>query len=89
MKNLPIHDGSKFDWSTGIGLAEVSDFRGHIGGRVYPDAADFGFVVRSHRTGEEKVFSESRTIFGREGDVLGWEYESVGGPKVTIRIYND
>lgn len=90
LASVPKYDGSKFDWSTGVGVADASDFRSKLWSRLFPDACDVGFVVRSHRTGKELVFSESRTVFGREGETLGWEYESIGsGPKVTIRIYND
>ena len=91
MKHLPTHDGSKFDWSTGIGVAEASDFLGRkLTGFLYSGSLAEGFVVRSHRTGEEKVFSEVRNVTNRYGETVAWEYESIGdGPKFTIRIYND
>ena len=90
MKALPTHDGSKFDWSTGIGIADASDFRGtKLLGRVYQDACDAGFIVRSHRTGREKAFVEARVERWRDGEVKYWEFEAVDRSGTLVRIYND
>lgn len=90
MKALPIHDGSKFDWSTGIGIADASDFRGKkLLGRVYQDASDVGFIVRSHRTGKEKAFVEVRTALDNYGETKYWEFEATDLSGIMIRIYND
>lgn len=90
MNALPTHDGSKFDWSTGIGIADVSGFRGEkLLGRVYHDACDVGFIIRSHRTGKEKAFTESRTVWDTDGDAVYWEFEAIDRTGTVVRIYND
>lgn len=58
--------------------------------RVYTDAADEGFTLISHRTGEEVIVALSR-IDRQDGDVLSWEYASVWPRDADIRftVLND
>lgn len=79
---------------------EESDLRanGYAPGRVYDDAADVGYTLVSHRTGNEKVVVENSVQRDREGELLWTDYHPadeiariVRGdePTVTLRVFND
>jgi len=85
---VPVHSGSKFDWHGGVGATEASTLGPRWSGRVWPDAADVGFVVRSHRTGKTMLFTlESTELEKGSGDTLCEVFRSEAG--VVIRVYND
>ena len=84
----PVHDGLSFTWLKNHGTACISDLNRTVHGRVWKDAADIGFVVRSHRTEREVVFTMLEREYDHEGDTTGWLYQSYCG-KFTIRVYND
>ena len=83
---LPTHDGRRFQWDGGVGYAEASDLTPQFFGRVYSDAADAGFYVRSHKTGVKKLFiaAGARRI---SGDVVSWLFKSPDG--FVVEIFND
>lgn len=91
--NIPTYDGSLFQWSGAHGFAEASSLGINPGitpGRqVWSDSCDLGFLVRSHRTGEERLFTldscgETRNA---EGELTSWRFLGEGG--VTVIIFND
>lgn len=85
----PTHDGSKFTWRNGHGSCELSDFMpSHFSGRVWSDAADVGFYIRSHKTGASKLFLFREEHKDGEGDVTHWVFAEHGGPTV-VTIFND
>lgn len=84
--NLPVHDGRSFEWDRGIGYAEVSDLMPRLTDRVYPDAADEGFYVLSHKTGVKKLFFAVGDRRMGE-DVASWLFKSEDG--FGIEIFND
>ena len=86
---LPVHDGSKFTWKDGAGCIEASDLGRGYTGRVWNDAADVGFIVRSHKTGAEKLFVYAGALSssGRAEDVYGFRYDSEDGVKISV--FND
>lgn len=92
--NIPIHDGTQFDWQGERGTADASDLNDGLGllsfeGRVWNDSADVGFYVRSHRTGALVLFVQEN-VQVRDGDTLWWQYTSRGLPApVSIIVYND
>lgn len=94
-KNLPTLDGSRFLWSNLKGTAFVSDVANakQLFGRVWNDACDVGFFIRSHRTCRNELFILSNTLKDNEGDVQGWEFESVRedekGRRVVVTVFND
>ena len=88
LKTLPVHDGSKFDWHGHTGVTEASTLGPQFTGRVWPDSADLGFAVRSHRTGRKMLFTlESEEHDKYTGDILCTTYRSTND--IVIRIYND
>lgn len=87
--SLPIHDGSKFTWKDGHGCIEASDLGRGYTGRVWQDACDVGFIVRSHKTGAEKLFvyAGGLSSSGDVSDVYGFRYDSDDG--IHITVFND
>lgn len=86
LRNVPVHDGSKFYWHMRVGSADASELGAVISTRLYADAADVGFIVRSHRTGHTKLFS----YVGNEtvaGEVVTWTYAASDGARIII--HND
>lgn len=63
--------------------------------RLYDDAADQGFILKSHITGKELTFHLVNESRDGDGDVKFWVYELVPGvydPKVmgaTVVVLND
>ncbi len=86
LRDVPVHDGKKFYWCQGIGSADTSDLYPVVSRRVYADACDIGFYVRSHRTGHVVLFTHTKTT-KRGDEVISWTYQSAAG--VRIVIYND
>lgn len=87
---IPTHCASKFSWDHDYkGAAEASDF-GPLGtkwfDRVWSDAADEGFIVKSPKTGTEKLFTLV-DIERREGDIVKWLFVSEDG--FTATVFND
>lgn len=89
LPNVPTHSGAAFTWHAGGGCTDASDLtpsgRGYAK-RLYPDAEDVGFCVRSHRTGQVKVFSFVDTE-EEDGELVCGVYESSDG--VVVRVFND
>lgn len=89
---LPIHDGAKFTWTrkTGhdavgcpaaMGMVDESDLSGTrrgVSGRVWADACDEGFYIRSHRTGALVLFTYHHDVMSPDGlEAMARVYESV------------
>lgn len=93
--NVPCYDGAGFDWHGAKlarkGFAEASSLGlppgKEPGERVWADSADVGFVVRSHRTGVEALFTLVGPEYVFEGQVSGWYFVSDAG--VGITVFND
>ncbi len=90
--DVPVYDGSLFRWTGRTGYAEASSLRispgvmpGHL---VWRDSLVVGFLVRSHRTGETKLFVLGKDGITRdgEGELLSWGYTS---EEMTVIIFND
>jgi hypothetical protein len=71
-------------------VAEASDLGGYLR-RLYDDACDVGFAVRSDRTGAVAVFALSGEIREpRENELVALDFASVDGScPVTVRVFND
>lgn len=86
----------EFTFTEGTFSKEVSDFHnnpGFLHQRVYDDACDEGFAIRSEITGREEVFvfwEEHKNI---DGDVTHWTYlperRSLRTRNVKVIIWND
>lgn len=74
--------------------AEISTLEGNGGfalGQVYDDACDEGFTLVSQRTGQLVVFARHSEDKDREGDIVGWWFESVsrGFKGFKVLVIND
>jgi hypothetical protein len=88
MLQVPVYRGRTFVWEGCVGLADLSDLRGHgpIASRVYPDASDVGFLVEG-RTGR-KLFTLEREETTEEGDLHSLTFRSADG-RFRVVLFND
>ncbi len=91
LKSVPVHAGSMFEWHDHEGVADASDFKNEISGRVWQDACDVGFWVKSHRTGKERLFLFEAERRDNDGENMASIYVSrrAGEPTLTIVVFND
>lgn len=87
----PTHSLERFtfDRKHNMLIAEASDFNGErLAGQLWNDACDEGFVIRSHKTGERRLFTESHQEHDAEGELLCTVYKEVKG-NLEVHILND
>jgi hypothetical protein len=78
MLQVPELSTKSFTWTGRTGVCEASDLgRAEIGGRIYDDACDYGFALRSEKTGVVLLMAET-TPDVREGEVLACRFKSIG-----------
>ena len=78
-----------WDGTSNLFVADMSDLgHGFKFERVYDDACDIGLTLISHRTGKEIVFVFTGHIRNNEGELMGWELESLGST-FKMTIFND
>ena len=80
-----------FEASTGVLAADLSDLgNADLFSRLYADAADAGFGIRSDRTGAVRFFSEADSLRDGEGELVALRFKPLHdcGVKLVI-IYND
>lgn len=88
LPNVPVYDGTLFVWKReGVGYVDVSALNYVPWYRLYDDAADVGFYVRSHKTGDKKLFVLEKTA-KNEGEIVAWTFISDDN-KVRLTIFND
>ncbi len=83
---IPCHPGRHFTWDGKIGVTFASDLPEHYSSRIWADAADVGFYVRSERTGEIRLFCRGQAIRNPEGEDVGEEYFSSDG--IFVKVFN-
>jgi hypothetical protein len=90
LKPAPI-SSSKFAFSRGAFVAEVSDMRDLKLGRVYDDAGDMGFTIISEKTGNAVVFAQTEDTLDKEGDLFSINFVAVtpGFTHLKVVIFND
>ena len=89
LPDVPTYSGAQFTWHAGSGCSNASDLKPggrQITARLWDDAADWGFAIRSHVTGKTKVFSFV-DMEQEDGEVICGVFESDDG--VTVRVFND
>lgn len=86
---LPVHDSRIFTWSGKTGCIEASDLprAAAFVGRVYDDAVDVGFHVKSHRTGRTMLFVEVEPAKNSEGEVVAFCF--AGDDGIVVEVVND
>lgn len=86
-----------FDYSKGSFSAEDSSLPEGRTSRIYNDACDEGFIMKSEKTGDEVIFFLANTLRDREGDVTHWLYKPSAQDiqrnarlsNVTVTVWND
>lgn len=86
--------------ATGHGSAEASDMGNRHLQRIYDDACDVGFTVRSSKTGDIVTYAMSSPFYqgdGEDTELAGWNFEPTSesirkhpfcaGTKITV--FND
>lgn len=89
--NVPVYSSKFFSYhkETNTLVAEHSDMNNApILNRIYDDACDVGFKIRSERTGVEKLFYFTHVDKDGEGDVAGWNFECNDGEFKAL-VIND
>lgn len=81
------HKADEFTWRGKVGITEVSSLGRPWIGRLFADACDVGFHVKSTRTGAVRAFFLTRQV-ASEGDIIEWVFEDRQGD-VQIRVIND
>lgn len=85
---IPCHPGRHFTWDSKMGVAFASDLPEHYASKVWADATDVGFYVRSERTGKFRLFCLGKVIKNdTTGEIVGEEYYSHDG--VFVKVFND
>lgn len=95
--SLPYHRSSRFTYvpDTKTLVAEASDFKGQrLTGRVFTDAIDEGFIIKSDRSGSEIVFCLDAVEYDTGGEITGWRYrplrdQAAAVEGVSVLIIND
>ena len=87
---LPIHNARLVTWRKDVGTTgsvDASDLGPNFTGRVWNDACDIGFILKSPKTGREILMVQTGRSTDREGDVTSWLFESREG--IIVNVVND
>jgi hypothetical protein len=90
-------DAQSFSWEKGVGVAEISSFKGREGvffGRLYDDACDVGFRVINTRTNRvEAFYLDHEDKDGSGEDTYGFHFHPanrvLADAGVRILLIND
>lgn len=92
LPSVPLYVGNLFSWFTGKGTVEASTLgRAQPWTRLWADACDVGFQIKSPKTGQVRVFTMTREVRDNEGEVTHWEFASCDDPTsaVDITVFNE
>lgn len=76
-------------------LSSLGNYRRRLEQRIFDDACDVGFAIRSTKTGVEKIFTLSKTLTSGPGQIDGWEFIEMGKggrsvlAPIKVIVYND
>ncbi len=82
------------DWPYKVFTVEAADLTNGrerpLFGRIFNDASDVGFYIKSERTGNRELFYLSDEKYSRDGDVDRWTFKPVN-PDISMEIivFND
>jgi hypothetical protein len=83
---LPIHSAKLFTWTGKKGVTEASTLgRGHTG-RVWKDACDTGFNVKSPKTGRTVAFSYAFAVGESVEDIQAFVYRDIEGLDLEVHV---
>ena len=91
-RRVPVFSASQFTWERKVGSAEISDLGEEFspyGVRLWDDACDTGFAVRSPRTGRVLTFAYCGDREDGRGEIIGWTYSCLEDPDFSITLIND
>ena len=74
---LVEHSSRQFSWTEKTLVSEASDLDNRHLERLYDDACDVGFSVKSERTGNVIVFVMTSPFYhghGEDRELAGWHY---------------
>ena len=84
MNGLQIVCGSRFEWLGHEGWATEESLGTSFEPQYVGYTDDVGFVVKSHRTGAEKLFKYSMSLLDSDGNFEGTLWESAEGFRISI-----
>ena len=97
LNSIPVHDGSLFEWEGQEGLTDLSVLtqerpNTRMMDRIFDDACDMGFYVKSHRTGASQLFVREQTHLepGYSDIINRWTFVSHPVSKgFRLTVFND
>jgi hypothetical protein len=93
-EGIPVHNGSLFTWHGKVGVCDLSDLNilnnDCLFRKISRDPSDYGFYVRSPRTGVMKLFvlKTYRTFESSDWDDAMYDFVCDEGG-FMIKIFND
>lgn len=90
-QNIPKVSTKEFSYSARTFTNELSSMHDFIISRIYPDAADVGFVLVSAKTGAECTYVLSEEVKDATGDLLYYEFSPIDsiGVGTKVILFND
>ena len=85
---VPCFSSDCFSWENKHGVTFASGLGKSFAGRIYVDACDRGFLVRSERTGNSKLFFLCNILKDAQGDITEFCFEDAEGG-IKISVFND
>jgi len=96
---IPVHSAGSVTWHKNphglghLGTVEISELQAHSDAerfvsRVWEDACDEGFWLKSPRTGSLVLFTLTVTTRSVEGEIIAWKFVS-GSGLFTVTVLND
>lgn len=89
---LRIIDAADLTWTGNRGACDASDLPRDTVRRVYRDACDVGFIVRSPRTGRKVLFTHREDVYhgaGEDRELVAQVFGEDDGLDLTITLFND
>jgi hypothetical protein len=83
---IPTHDGALFTWTGKTGVTEASTLGPAYAGRVWRDACDMGFNVKSRRTGRNVTFYYAHSVGENVEDVEAFVYRDAQGLGLEVHV---
>ena len=86
--HLPLLSSASFTWIGNHGIADVSDLGDFEPARLFGDAGDVGFRMRSTRTGDIQTFVLCNVSTNVDEDIFSWKFRALHAD-YAVEIFND